>query len=45
MSKETRTALAKLPFSEKLRMLEKLRKRDLAIKAARTQNPRFKSHK
>jgi hypothetical protein len=35
MSKQSRKELAKLPFSEKLRILAKLRDRELAIRAAR----------
>jgi len=35
MSKETRKQLASLSFSEKLKLLEKLRERNLAIAAAR----------
>jgi hypothetical protein len=35
MSKELDRKLAKLPFSEKLKILAKLRDRELAIRAAR----------
>lgn len=35
MSKESRKELAKLPFSEKLKILAKLRDRSLVIAAAR----------
>ena len=44
MSKpETRKQLAKLPFGEKLRLLEKLRDRSLLIAAARPKKPGSKS--
>jgi len=35
MSEESRKALARLPFSEKLKILAKLRDRSLAIAASR----------
>ena len=35
MSKQSRKKLASLPFSEKLKLLEKLRERELAIAKAR----------
>jgi hypothetical protein len=44
MSKETRKQLAKLPFSEKLKILAKLRDRSLALAGAglRKKHPKRK---
>jgi hypothetical protein len=45
MSKETRKQLAKLPFSEKLKILAKLRDRSLAMAGSRRKKVEAKRDK